>query len=224
MRLSNGDFEALQRAILELHEPADFDDVKRRLLVVMKRIIPNDYSIWHRYKFTPKPALVSYLESSARITSDWKLEAEHLLPLHPCAKYLAQTGDLGPLALRLSDFVSQRQLRDSFMWPFYKVIESNYNIAVPLDVGLGGVTILGLARRRKDFTERDRLILNLLRPHIVQSQAIVQRLGAKATAHLSAVSDQGLRDRFGLSVRESRSDTMGHEREEQSRDCAHSRA
>ena len=91
----------------------------------------------------------------------WRLRQEFL----PCS-YPARTGDLVS-AVKWSDFHSQAELRSR---PFYAEYfphgEIRYAMLVPLPNPAGRTRCVWLARARRDFTERDRLVLAVLRPHL----------------------------------------------------------
>jgi hypothetical protein len=80
--------------------------------------------------------------------------------------YWTRTGDVAA-AVRWSDFYSQTKLKNQ---PFYDLIHHDstvrYGIVVPLPAPAGWTRKIGLFRTRRDFNERDRLALQLLRPHL----------------------------------------------------------
>jgi DNA-binding CsgD family transcriptional regulator len=79
--------------------------------------------------------------------------------------YWARTGDVA--AVRWSDFYSQTELKNQ---PHYDLIRQDstirYGIVVPLPAPAGWIRKVGLFRTHRDFSERDRLALQLLRPHL----------------------------------------------------------
>jgi len=79
--------------------------------------------------------------------------------------YSARTGDVA--AARWSDFYSQTELKNQ---PFYDLLHHDspvrYGINLPLPAPAGWTRKVGLFRTHRDFTERDRLALQLLRPHL----------------------------------------------------------
>lgn len=95
-----------------------------------------------------------------------RIWAERMLEMPIVAHYVA-TGD--GRALRTSDFMSQREFRDTGVYcEHYRPKDVEHVLAtwVPsrsLAIGVG------LHRDRTDFTDRERAILELLRPHLVQA-------------------------------------------------------
>ena len=81
--------------------------------------------------------------------------------------YLARTGDLSRV-LRWSDFYTILELQNA---PFYAEYVAGYSmnkysIFVPLPARPGRIRRVGFWRSNRDFSERDRLVLQLLRPHL----------------------------------------------------------
>ena len=79
--------------------------------------------------------------------------------------YWARTGDVA--AVRWSDFYSQTELKNQ---PHYDLVRQDsttrYGIVVPLPAPAGWTRKVGFFRTHRDFSERDRLALQLLRPHL----------------------------------------------------------
>ncbi len=93
--------------------------------------------------------------------------ASHL-PEHPVAGYYQRTGD--GQALKITDFVSQGQFRNLGLYEeFYKKVDVEHQIGLVLSATPSSVLAIALNRYSRDFTEPDRLILNLLRPHFLQA-------------------------------------------------------
>jgi DNA-binding CsgD family transcriptional regulator len=80
--------------------------------------------------------------------------------------YWARSGDLETV-LRWSDFYSQTELKNQ---PFYDLLRHDttvrYAINLPLPAPAGWTRKVGFFRTHRDFSERDRLALQLLRPHL----------------------------------------------------------
>jgi DNA-binding CsgD family transcriptional regulator len=79
--------------------------------------------------------------------------------------YWSRTDDAA--AVRWSDFYAQTELKNQ---PFYDMRHQDsamrYAINVPLLAAAGWIRRVGLFRTHRDFNERDRLVLQLLRPHL----------------------------------------------------------
>lgn len=98
----------------------------------------------------------------------------------PCA-YPDRSGDLDSV-IKISDFYSARQYRDTGMWSEYFAPAGVANHMTVCLAGTPGRTLRLAAFRDtgRDFTERDRSILWLLRPHLYQMYR--QRQAARSGA------------------------------------------
>jgi DNA-binding NarL/FixJ family response regulator len=67
-------------------------------------------------------------------------------------------------------------------WDFFHQTQLEYNLHVPVE-SAEGVAAIGVANHRRDFSERDRTMFNLIRPHFNQAQRnaelATQRLRAR---------------------------------------------
>jgi DNA-binding CsgD family transcriptional regulator len=96
---------------------------------------------------------------------------------HPIPAYYQQTGDGS--AIKISDFLTQRQFhRLGLYQELFRLVGLEDQMAVSLAGPGSSQTGITLGRRRRSFTERERLLLDLLRPHLVQAYANVQAAGA----------------------------------------------
>jgi DNA-binding CsgD family transcriptional regulator len=106
---------------------------------------------------------------------------------HPVLRYNQRTGDGSPHAL--SDFLSTRQLHQLDLYQLlYRPVRAEHQVAMMV----AGPPVVGLAlnRSRGDFSERERLMLDLLRPHVIhayQASVAVARL-----TEALAASEQGV--------------------------------
>jgi DNA-binding CsgD family transcriptional regulator len=107
----------------------------------------------------------------------WPEQAEHgkfqaalarNLHEHPLIGHFRQTGD--PTAIKISDFLSRDRFHGTGLYDeLYRGLRYEDQFAMNLQpLGPQWDTIV-VARDKRSFTERDRLLLNLLRPHIAQA-------------------------------------------------------
>lgn len=91
----------------------------------------------------------------------WQLRNDFI----PCS-YSARSGDLVSVT-KWSDFYSQAELRRTPFWAEYmSPVGIKYAISVPLPNPPGRTRCVWYARTHRDFSERDRLVLAVLRPHL----------------------------------------------------------
>jgi DNA-binding CsgD family transcriptional regulator len=85
---------------------------------------------------------------------------------HPLVQYYARTGELR--ALKMSDFLTRTQfLRTKLYDELFGPAETDYLLSAALPMPPGLVVGFSLHRKKRDFSERDRALLDLLQPHLV---------------------------------------------------------
>lgn len=124
---------------------------------------------------------------------------------NPCIEYYRRTGD--GRATKISDFLTHRELRRLGYYNEYlrRVgLEHRMSIVIPKPPH----SVIALGRTGKDFSERDRLLLDLLHPHLTQAYdnaAALTRM-RQESVHPNPVKDVLLSresfERLGLTDRE----------------------
>jgi DNA-binding CsgD family transcriptional regulator len=157
------------RAVLELageaHDAADLDDFRRSVLPALKRIVPspvaayNELDSEHRTiaSFTDPPLPASAHEAWGRLA--WQ---------NPLIDYYGRTRDGRPF--RWSDVVDVRAFRQTEVFrELYAPLEVDHQIAFALPSPPRYTIGIALGRPRTDYTDREREILQLVRPHLIQA-------------------------------------------------------
>jgi DNA-binding CsgD family transcriptional regulator len=111
-------------------------------------------------------------EHSPGVEVFWALRHEH-----PCCNYEDRTLDFS--TRRVSDFMSSRELRRSQLYAdWFRPLNVEFEISVGLAAPLTHtkVFLFDNARTSGDFDERERTILELLRPHLTRRYAYVEPL------------------------------------------------
>ena len=91
---------------------------------------------------------------------------------HPTVSYVARTG--APQPFKITDFTSQRQWRQSRLYnEFYQPLDCEYQMAFASPVVEGQVA-LAFNSATRDYSDEDRQVLELLRPHLLQAHANAQ--------------------------------------------------
>jgi len=96
---------------------------------------------------------------------------------HPLVAHYRKTGDGG--AYKISDFLTQRQFHRLALYQefFRKLDGGEYQLCVALPSPAPLVVGIGINRSHADFTERERLLLDILRPHLVQAYRNAELIG-----------------------------------------------
>jgi DNA-binding CsgD family transcriptional regulator len=193
-RLSANDAERLLRFVGEAEALGGDHAFTEDLLVELGGLIEADWVTYHETDFVGRRTLV-YLprpgdedDDLAMTDEDWELIHEH-----PVCRRWRKLGRATPL--RLSDVTTRTALHAS---RFYALYLRPWGVEHELKNRFGSTpwhsrTIAFCRRRGKDFTERDRLVLELLTPHLARlwQAARTRRLLAATLAHLESDSDNG---------------------------------
>jgi DNA-binding CsgD family transcriptional regulator len=160
-RLGAGDLAAILEFSLEAQTFADVESFRAGMLPGLRRLVPCD--------------LVGYNEHDPN-TGSWLIVTDPVVPFEGLDKRFAELAHQHPIAQRaslgdvspymLSDFLNERELhRLELYQDFYRHLGTEDQIAFGL-LPEGPVIGIALNRPRRSFSERDRTVLDHLRPHI----------------------------------------------------------
>lgn len=183
MPLSHGDFDALQRTILELYAHRDMIEFRQAVPELYLQIIPGECFLLYDTTFIPESRsvkIVDYWESSPVNTDEFVAAGARHTANHPFTKYSMSD----PSALMLSDFFTVRQLRDTEIYREFYGLAGVERLLAIASLSTATLSTLNMVRRAtdKDFSERDRSIMNLLRPHFDQARRNAERTTARRAA------------------------------------------
>jgi DNA-binding CsgD family transcriptional regulator len=187
--LSAADAKKLLQFVAEAESLGDDQPFTEALLVELGRLIEADWVTYTEVDHVHRRSLV-YLprpgdedDESVEITAeDWELMREH-----PVCRQWSKDGRFYPL--RLSDVITQRELRQNrFFDQYFKPwdIAHELKVRLPSPPWHARTFKFNRTRENRDFTERDRLILDLLQPHLARlwQAAKTRRLLKAALAEL----------------------------------------
>jgi DNA-binding CsgD family transcriptional regulator len=195
-RLRHADLEGVVHFAGEVAEIGETEQVAfpQRLLESLRSLVGSD---WVSYCELDRPGrrVLAYRgvpdEGDEAADDDvfWQLRHEH-----PVCSYQDRTGDFSPR--KLSDFVTMRQLsRLQIYTDFLRVagVAHHFGVGLPAPLTHTKVFLFDNSRERGDFGERERTILELIRPHLVRRYEYV-RARQRAAAALAALetSDEAL--------------------------------
>jgi len=171
--------EADYRAILDgagdLYECRDFESLQRVACVQINRLVRSDcVTFSHLAPTLPEAAVAGWPGLRAENEAREKIFARHLAE-HPALRHYLATGD--PSAYKISDFLSADQYHALGLYQqLYGELRCEDQFVFML-FPLGSEWIcVAVARNRRDFTERDREILNLFRPTLARAYRFLDRL------------------------------------------------
>ena len=109
------------------------------------------------------------------MTADFIKKWENYSSQHPLVRYIAETGD--GQAIKISDFLSEREYHKLDLYrEMYGPLSAEDQMSVTIRSDDGIMIALAFNRDQRDYTEIDRIKLNLVRPHLLQAYANAEEL------------------------------------------------
>ena len=176
-RLSHADYAAVFACIEAIHACRTLDEFPATVLVALRKLVDNHLAGYNEVNLKRRRvvAMVDPLHPAfAPLIGDF----EKLMYQHPVISYFDRTGD--GQALKISDFLGARQYHAlSIYQKVYRPMEVEDQMAIGVKLERGFMIGIAFARQARSFTEKDRLKLNLVRPHLVQAYLrVAERAGA----------------------------------------------
>lgn len=173
MTLDSRLLHTLSNGLAELYRPSGGDFPGRVISLVSGLVAAESCS----YNHLAGPVAVAWQIQPAE-TLDFP-DAEQLfqqhLPEHPLLHHYQVTGDLA--ARRVSDVASQRQFRSLGLYrDFYRPARVDHQLIVSVPAPHRGMISVVLNRHRRDFSDQQRELIDLLRSHLSQAAAITALL------------------------------------------------
>ena len=230
--LEKSDWLRLQEFLLRLHTVSSLAELPSTILGAIREVIPYDSGSfqddrgglreipWLYEEDAWKPVVKMESELGVRVMSHWTPEFTSMRDAffaasaerHPHSAYYQRTGDGS--ARRLSEILSMQALRRTVF--FNEISRKNRlvrQLTIYVPVPPSHTAMLALCREGPDFSERDRALLELLRPHIEtawrlawereRNRAELQQLLARHRARSGAAGVAGANQRrFDLTPRE----------------------
>jgi DNA-binding CsgD family transcriptional regulator len=174
------DIQSLQKDIQKIYALQHSSTFAQDAITIIDRLIPSEVPCFHSQHLQTKEALYIFKPDHPGLTPELEKIRDDHFNEHPLVQRLPQVIDR---VSKISDFISQSELHalEGLYQQFMRTIELEYQITffLPNDnlnkIYSPVLTGVSLNRRQKDFSERDRLILELLRPHLFQAYCNVQK-------------------------------------------------
>jgi DNA-binding CsgD family transcriptional regulator len=177
--LTNADVKGILKFLQELLVPCTVETLPEQIFSALPKLVPSELTSWTVTSFQ-KREIVAGWTSVDDVDQYFRVANQHM-DEHPFTQHYFQTRD--GKARSLSDFISREQLyrleglyqqtlRPLGMEEQIVTVlptPSNANNCKSLLQSQGEAVVMAILRSQQDFSERDRLIINLLRPHLAQA-------------------------------------------------------
>jgi DNA-binding CsgD family transcriptional regulator len=167
-RLRHKDLRALSNSIQMLYRMSDIDTFPSRVFEALGPLVRCDCFAYN--EFGPDGVL-KLLHCEPALPAE---STNFLLSLgpeftheHPGVEYVTRTGSMEPL--KITDFTSQHKWRRTTLYnEFFHPLRCEYQIGFAFPVPKGQIA-LGFNCAARDYSEDDRQLFTLLRPHLMQA-------------------------------------------------------
>lgn len=168
-RLSAKDYAQVIDCIEAIHQCRSLDDFPKRVLAELSKLIECTLAGYNEVNLKRNRIIIELVppwtdEGTAQLQKNFA----KVMHEHPVISYFNETGD--GQTLMISDFLTPDEFHSlSIYRDAYRGmgVEDQISFAVKVEDGF----IIGIAfnRAERTFTEKDRLRLNLVRPHVIQA-------------------------------------------------------
>src|SRR5919199_5782543 len=166
-RLSQRDLQTLLSYLREIYAHHDLESFADNIVSTLPKVIPSEWTSYN--EVNPRSQTITY--TMEPVPSDFpdgeQVFTQHIHE-HPLINHHQQTRD--GRAFKISDFLTQSQFHRLGLYnEFYRRLDVEYQMAIILPAPEPLVIGIAVNRSSRDFSERDRLLFNLLRSHLIQA-------------------------------------------------------
>lgn len=175
-RLGPGDYEAVLTFLRQLYAVERLEAFPRRAMEGLSRLIESDILIYN--EIYPGRIRADFVDEPARVIADpQRATFERYAHQHPLITHYARTRERYPR--KVSDYLTLSQFQNLALHSeFFRPLGLNYQMAVTIPSTPELVIGIALNRSRADFSERDRAVLEAIRPHLAQAHRNVTERSA----------------------------------------------
>jgi len=167
-RLARKDFRALLECLGGLYALRDLRGFPTHVVSALPKVVSSDITSFNEVNPPKRRNTLVVAPADAINFPDSRRIFEAHIPEHPLIANYQRTHD--GQSYRISDFLTRSQFHRLALYnEFYRRVGVEHQMAIALPAPRPLVVGIALNRRQADFSERDRLCLNLLRPHVIQA-------------------------------------------------------
>jgi len=167
-RVRQQDLRTLLDFLQGCYAPRDLDGFVAYLIRALPQVVRSEITTYNEVNLREQQITWVWEPASALNLSDAGAIFERHIAEHPLISHFQQTRD--GRVVKIFDFLSRSQFHRLGLYnEFYRQLGVEDQMAVQLAAPPPMLIAVALNRGRRDFSERDRLLLNLLRPHLAQA-------------------------------------------------------
>jgi DNA-binding CsgD family transcriptional regulator len=166
-RMGQRDLEALLAFVREIYADLDLGSFASKVVSLLPKAIPSEWTSYN--EVNPRSQTNTYVMEPvpSNFPEGEEVFVRHM-PEHPIIRYHQETHD--GRALKISDLLTQREFHRLGLYnEFFRRLEVEHQMAIVLPAPAPLVIGIAVNRSGKDFSEKERLLLDQLRPHLIQA-------------------------------------------------------
>jgi len=188
-QLRERDYRAILGFLDGLYGQTDIEAFSGWLLREAPNLVAGHHATWNEFAVTvPRARSLEHPRIPLRGLASKTAVFEGYLLEHPGIRRWLASGETGPFVL--SDALGERALHRLGLYQhLYRRMDYEDQVALLLSPPRGEVAALALARDRRGFSERDREVMALIRPHLARVHANLRTL-ARARMRLEGMAGE----------------------------------
>jgi DNA-binding CsgD family transcriptional regulator len=166
-QLTQRDILALATCVAEIFTLRDLEDFRDHVLRAVAKVVPVDVITYTELGLRGQPS-VRVVHPAAIVATELMKIFDHYRHEHPLIQHFAEHPQAR--VAKISDFLTTREFHRLGLYSeFFRKIGVEHQMVIGLPAPSPRMAGVALSRSRSDFSERDRMVLSVLQPHIVQA-------------------------------------------------------
>lgn len=166
-RLTQQDLHTLNTTVRHLYAHGELKTFPVQSLAALSQVVPANILGYNEVNLSRKRLVAVTDPPDTHTPNDEQIMSQYLHE-QPVVTAYRRTHD--GRASKISDFLTRRQFHRLTLYnEFYRQRRTEDLMAIMLPAPASLTIAYAFTRSRRNFTERDRLVLNLLRPHLIQA-------------------------------------------------------
>jgi DNA-binding CsgD family transcriptional regulator len=166
--LTDAEYEKVFDCIQAIHRCRKLEDFPRQIMIELRALV-DCHRIGYNEVDLPRQRFVVVFDPPQQdIGQSLYTSFARLMHEHPVITYFDRTGD--GQALKISDFLNAEEYHERALYrECYRHVEVEDQLSFAVQISPGFMIGIAFNRPDRGFEEKDRLRLNLVRPHVVQA-------------------------------------------------------
>lgn len=166
-RLRDREFRALLRFLRRMYAIRDLEAFRTEVISAIPKLIPSEITSYNEVNASQQHNVWHSEPADAIFPEGFEVFDRHIRE-HPLINHYACTNDSRPR--RFSDFLTRSQFHQLGIYnEFFRRLDIEHQMAFVIPTRRPLLIGVALNRSSPDFTERERLLLTLVRPHLMEA-------------------------------------------------------